>query len=1233
MKKISLFLMIMLLFGTTTVLADTIYSQDFELRQPGTWISGYSYPRGHVIDTIEETKGGNRYGAVQLNMATNAGTPYSDIMISSEYVGDYITFESSVMVKNSNGLGSSYIFLYDETGQYTAPIKITGYKLYTGNGGTQVMDMEEGVFYHVAVVMNMKKRTYSVFIDDEEVATKVSLGSFTGKSLARFRLQVQDLKSGVSDIHFGVDNVYIHNGSAPLTKDEKESNSSKGAMDIVKIRERVKNVMFFYDNAYKAFIDAKIEEMPAKCYTKNNEFYIPLRYIVEKLDGTVGYDAQTGKITASIGKKTITSADYGIVNNDGMAFITANALAELVGKNCQFDRMGYAVIGDKSEFYDWDGESLVIYGTIKQLINELPDGYEVVADVIQKHQGQHPRVFATEDQLQIIRDAIARGDQPVTGWWEAIKRRCDNELTKECIDFKMNDAVRAAGAVQDVQYIIVRYALAYGITGEKKYADRGIAELLNFCDFEAWPDWNQYHMLEVGEGAYGAGIGYDMFYNVMTEEQRKQVRDGIKQSAYQHYRNDILEISYSKGLGKRTDDPLDRSYAWRLMDMRHNWTMIIDGGMAVAALAICDDEDSRAESEEILGYVIEDIQDVFYGYLPDGAWYEGTGYWGYMTKYFAGMIRGFETSCGTDYGIGDNPGVNLSGEFLYAIQGPGGSFNFSDAQPGYVTGGDAIFHMTERYNNAALFDIAERFINNHANKVYPEQVRDYALAKSHFDKEKAETEEMPLDGYWRRIETVMMRDSWDDSVANLVGLHGGRNNDTHAQMDSGTIIIDGLGKRFVSDLGQDDYNISGGHLKYRNNPMGHNLLCFNPTTAGQGQQTNGVANIIRQESNKVDSIAVVDLKDVWGGFVNEYKRGVRLTDERNVIIVQDEFDITEYTNELWWFIHTPGTINLSEDKRSATITINNIQMEVIILTDNEGEFEIMEPVGLPGSQTAALTGQSVIKDITKLGFNFKNVESGTFAVAFVPKRIGMPNLRNIPEVQPIDEWTLADDSYYVESEKATLEQIYIDGKPIENFRSDVSSYSSVLPFGSKEIPVVTVNEQDAVIYPSKTLEDPTYIIVGEGSSENIYSVTFTREVATEGPNGLKEIPFASITVSDEPQPANCASNMWDNNYDTRWSAQAPCYADYDLGEKRPIDAVGLSWYLGEERQADIEIFISDDGIEWTRVFSGLSTGLTNELEYYDVGGVEARYVRVKGYKTSASAWVSITEFKVFELNK
>lgn len=245
----------------------------------------------------------------------------------------------------------------------------------------------------------------------------------------------------------------------------------------------------------------------------------------------------------------------------------------------------------------------------------------------------------------------------------------------------------------------------------------------------------------------------------------------------------------------------------------------------------------------------------------------------------------------------------------------------------------------------------------------------------------------------------------------------------------------------------------------------------------------------------------------------------------------------------------------------------------------------------------------------------------------------MPDLRTIPEVQPIDEWTLVDDSYYVESEKETLEQIYVDGKPIENFRPDVSSYNSVLPFGSKEVPVVTVNEQNAVIYPSESLESPTYIIVGEGSSENIYSVNFVREVATEAPKGLKEIPFASITVSDEPQEANCASNMWDNNYDTRWSAQAPCYADYDLGEKRHIDAVGLSWYLGEERQADIEIFISDDGVEWTRVFSGLSTGLTNELEYYDIGGVEARYVRVKGYKTTASAWVSITEFKVLELNR
>ena len=92
---------------------------------------------------------------------------------------------------------------------------------------------------------------------------------------------------------------------------------------------------------------------------------------------------------------------------------------------------------------------------------------------------------------------------------------------------------------------------------------------------------------------------------------------------------------------------------------------------------------------------------------------------------------------------------------------------------------------------------------------------------------------------------------------------------------------------------------------------------------------------------------------------------------------------------------------------------------------------------------------------------------------------------------------------------------------------------------------------------------------------------------------------------------------------------APCHVIYDLGEVKDINCVGLSWYLGNEREAEFEIYVSDDNETWEKVYSGFSTGKTTELENYDISGTKARYVKVQGM-SSTNGWISITEMKVFK---
>src|SRR5690606_20918823 len=54
-----------------------------------------------------------------------------------------------------------------------------------------------------------------------------------------------------------------------------------------------------------------------------------------------------------------------------------------------------------------------------------------------------------------------------------------------------------------------------------------------------------------------------------------------------------------------------------------------------------------------------------------------------------------------------------------------------------------------------------------------------------------------------------------------------------------------------------------------------------------------------------------------------------------------------------------------------------------------------------------------------------------------------------------------------------------------------------------------------------------------------------------------------------------------------------------------------------------------DRINWKRVYTGKSSGTTNNLQTFHIGE-EARYVKIIGYGNTQNNWNSITEVEIFE---
>ena len=68
------------------------------------------------------------------------------------------------------------------------------------------------------------------------------------------------------------------------------------------------------------------------------------------------------------------------------------------------------------------------------------------------------------------------------------------------------------------------------------------------------------------------------------------------------------------------------------------------------------------------------------------------------------------------------------------------------------------------------------------------------------------------------------------------------------------------------------------------------------------------------------------------------------------------------------------------------------------------------------------------------------------------------------------------------------------------------------------------------------------------------------------------------TVTASGNDGNVPSNVLDNNLNTRWSnLGVGSWIQLDLGAKKSICSVDITWYRGDVRQNNFVISISDDG--------------------------------------------------------
>jgi len=480
----------------------------------------------------------------------------------------------------------------------------------------------------------------------------------------------------------------------------------------------------------------------------------------------------------------------------------------------------------------------------------------------------HPRILLTPESLQALRQAVESDParQAILG---RLRGRADALRGARTVEYKIVGPRLLAQSRRCLERVET-LGLTYLLTGDEKYTARAMKELEAAAAFR---DWNPSHFLDTAEMSCAFGIGYDWLHAWMDPEQRKTVRTALVE----------------KGLARGLDAYRGKARWGWWTRAHHNWSQVCNGGLAVGALAVADEEPAIAG--EILESGLKAVRGAMTNFGPDGSWNEGPGYWGYTLRYTSYYLAALESALGTMAGLEKTPGLDRAGTFRVYFVGPTNrTFNFADA--GDSAGSHPSMFFLARTFHQPLWAWHQR-----------ERMRSSALDLLWYvaEGQGPAAAGWPLHKHFRKDHVVFFRSAWEDPKALWVGFKGGDNRANHSHLDLGSFVLDALGERWAEDLGGDNYNLpayfgSKRWTYYRLRTESHNTLLLD----GENQPSSAKAPIVAFTDSTDDARAVADLSAAYP-MATSVRRGVAMRG-RKVVVIQDEVRADRPLDVLWGMV-------------------------------------------------------------------------------------------------------------------------------------------------------------------------------------------------------------------------------------------------------------------------------------------------------------------------------------------
>ncbi len=618
------------------------------------------------------------------------------------------------------------------------------------------------------------------------------------------------------------------------------------------------------------------------------------------------------------------------------------------------DRMGLIVLSNRRSVFQSGRDDAIIWTLVSDMTFLRPDGTRILNDLHRRFPNPtRGRLLCSYDELMQLR-RTAKEDPVLKESVASLKARYG--VGSSAFEAPpLSPALisgEESGVLTDAADKILAFSTLYRVTGDKKYCERAAVECEALADRK---EWNLQSMMTVGTVAFAVALCYDWCHHVWSESRKAVVERAMLRNA--------MRPGLEAYDGKR-----------KMWIPGGTAAAVINAGMLAMALALSDIYPET--SYKLLSRILRNVEPCFASYAPDGGYAEGVAAWEKSFRSLSLIIAMLKKACGEDYGLASAPGFAATAYFPICTETANGAWNYHNSAALPVDT-SMLPWLSSEIGDPTPAWFRRRQIAAGQKSVHPFDIIFYTPVDDSL------TAKLPMDVVYRKAGLAIMRSGWGRD-AMVVGLHGGDNAEVNGDLDAGSIILDAGGVRFFAEIG----GMQELPVMMRRRAAGQNTIIVNPVAEpAPDQNPYAVAPVVEMRGSNARVYAVVDMSDTNDAILRG-KRGVMLTEDRTVAVIQDELVLTA-PGKLLWTVYTPASVTLTGGARTAKLEKDGKTLLCKLGGVGGARFAAEE---VPGTALTRLTVAAEVKERVRLSVACRLIGDGE------------PTTQKLYDSTPISAW-------------------------------------------------------------------------------------------------------------------------------------------------------------------------------------------------------------------------------------